>query len=147
MGYTSLTALSFSEEQVIDGFEGRRVEFNSSPMDDPEYRAYHYVVHLGPELDSPNLVAQVANDSVEDYELAKAVLDRIIRQPSIRRLSRAAPFAPRDPYQGSTDQRARAPWQLARAAGHVATEPPPLPGSIAVRPAPRVNRDGTPRPR
>lgn len=78
IGYTSLTDVSFSEELVIDGFDGRRVEFNPSPVDDPEYRAYHYVVHLGTEVEGPNLVAQVANDGVADYELAKAVLDRIM---------------------------------------------------------------------
>lgn len=75
-GYTSLTEVYLSEELTIDGREARRDEFNPTPTGDPDYRAYDYVIPFGDR--GPTFVAATSGDGAGDYELAKAVLDRIM---------------------------------------------------------------------
>jgi hypothetical protein len=76
VGYTSLTEVFYREDIELDGRDGRRVEFNPQPTDDPALRAYHYVIPLGDA--GPTFVALTDNRMADDYELAKAVLDRLM---------------------------------------------------------------------
>ena len=78
-GYIGTTEVFASEVLAIGGLEGRRLEYNPSPMFDPDYRGYHYVIDLA-ELHAvgPTFIAQTDNETAADYALAKAVLDRII---------------------------------------------------------------------
>jgi len=76
LGYTSLTEMFSYVDITVDGRDGRRVEFNSEPNTEPDYRAYHYVVPLGEN--GPTLAAGTSNDAAGDYALAMAVLDRIM---------------------------------------------------------------------
>jgi hypothetical protein len=76
VGYTSSTDVSFREDVTIDGRPGRRAEYNADPLNNPDDRAYHYVIPLGKS--GPTLVAGTGTDQAEDYGLAKAILDRIM---------------------------------------------------------------------
>lgn len=79
IGYTSLTQAYFAEELTIDGRPARRVEYNPSPMLEPGYRGYHYVILLGEDwIEGPTFVAVTDTDMADDYKLARAVLDRIM---------------------------------------------------------------------
>lgn len=75
-GYTSLTDMHFSEELVIDGHRGHRVEFTPDPNTDPDVLIYQYVLPF--EEFGPTLVAATTIDMADDYELGKAVLDRVM---------------------------------------------------------------------
>ena len=56
--------------------EYRPDERSAQPAD---WRAYEYVIQLGPtEEEGPNLVLRTATDMGGDYDLNKAVLDRIV---------------------------------------------------------------------
>lgn len=76
VGYTSLTDVFYNEQLSIAGREARRVEFNPEPTGDPRFRVYHYVIPLGRA--GPTFVAYTDNRMADDYELAKAVLDRLV---------------------------------------------------------------------
>jgi len=79
VAYTSLTEIHSSEEVMIGGRAGRRVEFNPSPTGQPDYRGYHYVIDLGEGTGTGrSFLAQTGSDIAGDYDLAKAVLDRIM---------------------------------------------------------------------
>lgn len=66
------------ETQVASRFEERGVGTEGSEFP-PSYRAYVYVVQLGPNADEgPNLMAMTTTKMGGDYELNKAVLDRIM---------------------------------------------------------------------
>lgn len=78
IGYIGTTISYSTDEVIIDRMEVRRVEVNPEPNSDPAYRSYHYVVPLGDEGDGPTLVASTDTDMAGDYELARAVLDRIM---------------------------------------------------------------------
>lgn len=78
IGYIGTTEIFSDEAVTIDGLEARRVEFNPSPMSDPEYRRYHYTIILEPGAEGPTFVAGTDTDTADDYELARAVLDRIM---------------------------------------------------------------------
>lgn len=78
IGYTGITQIYSSEEITIDGVNATRVESNPNPNEDPAYRRYWYVVPLDSEGVGPTFVAQTDTDSADDYELARAVLDRIM---------------------------------------------------------------------
>jgi hypothetical protein len=64
--------------QVAHRFEERGVGSEGSEFP-PSYRAYVYVVQLGPTPEEgPNLMAMTTTKMGGDYELNKAVLDRIM---------------------------------------------------------------------
>lgn len=75
-GYTSMTEVYFYEEIAVDGRMGRRVEYNPDLDTEPDYRGYHYVVPLA--AGGPTLVAETNTAWADDYELAKAILDRVM---------------------------------------------------------------------
>lgn len=79
-GYVGTTESYFHEAITVDGRGAVRSEYNSFPMLDPDHRSYDYVIALGdgPEEFGPTFVAGVSSDIAGDYELAKAVLDRIM---------------------------------------------------------------------
>lgn len=63
----------------VDGQPALRGEIGGSVGDPPDYRAYQYVVLLGPSPgQGPNLVAYTDTTMGGDYALNKAVLDRIM---------------------------------------------------------------------
>lgn len=79
VGYNMLTPTEAGDEVVIDGYAGHWTEFRT--LDDindtdSDHLTYHYVVPFNEE--GPTLVAATDVDMAEDYELAKAVLDRIM---------------------------------------------------------------------
>jgi hypothetical protein len=78
VGYTGLTEIFISDDLALDGTAARRVEFNADPNTAPEHRGYHYVANRGNESRGPTFVASTDSDWADDYELAKAVLDRIM---------------------------------------------------------------------
>ena len=78
-GYNMLTPTESSEEVEIDGYAGHRAEYRT--LDDigdtdSDDLTYHYVVPF--DTAGPTLIASTNVDMAEDYELAKAVLDRIM---------------------------------------------------------------------
>lgn len=85
IGYIGTTEVFSDEAVTIDGLEARRVEYNPNPNGDPEYRRYHYVIQLEGALDGPNFVAGTDTDIAGDYELARAVLDRIMASLNLDR--------------------------------------------------------------
>lgn len=78
VAYTSLTEFLLYEELLIDGMPARRVEFDSTPNDPDDQHGYHYVINLGAPDRGPTFLAFVRSDAAADYELGKAVLDRIM---------------------------------------------------------------------
>lgn len=78
IGYTGITQIYSSEEISIDGVSATRVESNPNRNEDPAYRRYWYVIPLDSDGVGPTFVAQTDTDSADDYELARAVLDRIM---------------------------------------------------------------------
>ncbi|MFN2483543.1 MAG: hypothetical protein ABR509_01215 [Candidatus Limnocylindria bacterium] len=77
-GYTSLTKVYFSEDVTIDGHLGHRTEYNANETEEPDYRQYHYVIPLVDETKGPTFIAGTDTDSADDYDLARAVLDRMM---------------------------------------------------------------------
>ena len=77
-GYTSLTEVYLNDDVTVGGIDGHRAEYNPNSRSDPDYRAYQYVALLRGGNDALTLVAGVNPDRADDYELAKAVLDRIM---------------------------------------------------------------------
>lgn len=78
IGYTGITQIYSSEGVAIDGVRATRVESNPNPNEDPAYRRYWYVIPLSTEGVGPTFVASTDTDWADDYELARAVLDRIM---------------------------------------------------------------------
>jgi hypothetical protein len=80
VGYTSITPIYMSDDLRVGGYDGRRVEFGPSTLEEvesrPDYRAYHYVIPF--EEFGPTFSGGTNVDLAEDYMLAKAVLDRIM---------------------------------------------------------------------
>lgn len=79
IGYNMLTPVESSEEVEIDGLAGHRAEFRVlESIGDTESAVltYHYVIPF--ETDGPTLVATTNVVMADDYELSKAVLDRIM---------------------------------------------------------------------
>jgi hypothetical protein len=63
-----------SETGMVGGQPATRAEYRS-----PDGAAYEYVIQLGPSPESgPNLVARTGTEMGGDYELNKAILDRIM---------------------------------------------------------------------
>ena len=71
---------SISREDVMVGLQSAvRTEVVGTPDDMTEGASYEYVIRLGPTPEEgPNLVARTDTDMGGDYELNKAVLDRIM---------------------------------------------------------------------
>jgi len=78
IAYTGLTQIFLNEEVLVGGMQAHRAEFNHRPNDRPNYRVYHYAVTIGSPDQGPSFLASVDPDAAGDYELAKAVLDRIM---------------------------------------------------------------------
>ena len=78
IGYIGTTITYVNEVVRIDGLSGRRGEFNQNPNGNPDHRTYHYVVPLGLGSEERTLVATTSTDSADDYDLARAVLDRLM---------------------------------------------------------------------
>lgn len=96
VGYTMLNVMESSAETLVGGFAGHRAEFwTLETVDDPESGrlAFHYVVPL--DSAGPTLVAATSPDIADDYELSKAVLDRIMA--SLQFGSVAVPILPDEP--------------------------------------------------
>lgn len=78
-GYNMLTPTESGDEVEIDGYDGHRAEYrrlddiNDTDSDD---LTYHYVVPF--DTTGPTLIAGTDVDRADDYELAKAVLDRLM---------------------------------------------------------------------
>ena len=75
-----LTPTKSGDELEIDGFAGHRtelwlLELATDPRSDDDL-AYEYVVPLDDR--GPTLIASTSARTADDYELAKAVLDRIM---------------------------------------------------------------------
>jgi hypothetical protein len=79
IGYIMLTPTEVSENVQIGRYQGHRAEFrtlddiNDTDSDD---LTYHFVVPFDSE--GPTLTATTSVQTADDYELAKAVLDRIM---------------------------------------------------------------------
>ena len=71
---------SISHEDVMVGTQSAiRTEVVGTPDDMTDGASYEYVIRLGPTPEEgPNLVARTDTDMGGDYELNKAVLDRIM---------------------------------------------------------------------
>jgi len=78
LSYIGTTQFYSDEEVTVDGLQARRMEYNPNPNGNPEYRRYHYVIQLEGALDALNFVAGTDTDMADDYELARAVFDRIM---------------------------------------------------------------------
>ncbi len=67
------------EEVVVGGQSAVRIEISGTADNQSEGTMYEYVIQLGPTLEEgPNLIARTDTDMGGDYELNKAVLDRIM---------------------------------------------------------------------
>ena len=78
VAYTGLTQILLGEEVLLAGMSARRVESNPHPNQRPDYRAYDYHVNMGSQGQGPSLMALIDSDAAGDYQLGKAVLDRIM---------------------------------------------------------------------
>lgn len=80
IGYTGVTIGYSSEEVTIDGLTASRVESNPNPNpnEDPAYRRYWYMIPFDAEGAGLTFVASTDTDMAGDYDLARAVLDRIM---------------------------------------------------------------------
>lgn len=77
-GYNTLTPTESSEEVEVGGYAGHRAEYRTlDSIDDADSGrlTYHYVIPFG--SGGPTLLA-ATDDRAADYELAKAVLDRLM---------------------------------------------------------------------
>ena len=78
-GYVGTTQVFSNDAVMVGGQTMRRVEFNPDPNGRPRHRAFHYIADLGERPGTgPTFVAGTDIDWADDYELAKAVLDRIM---------------------------------------------------------------------
>ena len=98
IGYNMLTQVERSDDVRIDGYAGHRAEFRTlEDINDTvsDRLTYQYVVPF--DTSGPTLVASTSVDMAGDYELAKAVLDRIMVSMEIDRLIAVAPRIPHEP--------------------------------------------------
>lgn len=97
-GYNMLTPTESGDEVEIDGYDGHRAEYrrlddiNDTDSDDLRY---HYVVPL--ETTGPTLIAGTDVGRADDYELAKAVLDRMMASMELDPEAAIARTIPREP--------------------------------------------------
>ena len=67
------------DEGIVGGQYAARVEVEGTPDDATGGTSYEYVIQLGPTPEEgPNLVARTDTDMGGDYELNRAVLDRMM---------------------------------------------------------------------
>ena len=98
VGYTMLTPTDASEEVEVDGYAGHWAEFRLlEEVTDTESEdvRFHYVVPL--DRSGPSLVASTAPDRADDYELAKAVLDRMMASIVLEPVTVEVPTIPDAP--------------------------------------------------
>ncbi len=68
-----------SEDGLVGGQYATRIETAGTAADPAQGTSYEYVIQLGPTREEgPNLVARTDTEMGGDYELNKAVLDRIV---------------------------------------------------------------------
>ena len=98
IGYNMLSPTEAGDEVEIDGYAGHWAEFrllddiNDTDSDDLNY---HYVVPINRE--GPTLVAATDVDMADDYELAKAVLDRMMASMELNPVAAGVPTMPDEP--------------------------------------------------
>ena len=98
VGYNTLTPVESSEEVAIGGHAGHRAEYrtlediNDADSDD---LTYHYVIPF--DTGGPTLVAATDVKVADDYELAKAVLDRIMASMELDPVVAEVPTIPDEP--------------------------------------------------
>lgn len=97
-GYNMLTPTESGDEVVIDGYPGHRAEYRTLDAigdTDSGDLTYHYVVPF--DTAGPTLIAATGVDMADDYELAKAVLDRIMASMELDPVLADVPSIPREP--------------------------------------------------
>lgn len=98
VGYNMLTPTDATEEVEVDGYAGHWAEFRLldevTDTGEGEVR-FHYVVPI--ERHGPSLVASTAPDRADDYELAKAVLDRMMASMKLEPVTVEVPTIPDAP--------------------------------------------------
>ena len=85
VGYNMLTPTEAGDEVEINGYPGHWAEFRT--LDDvtdtdSDHLTYHYVIPI--DREGPTLVASTDVDRADDYELAKAVLDRLMASMELK---------------------------------------------------------------
>ncbi len=69
-----------NEDVVVGGTQvAHRMEVRGAQVEPPEWRQFAYVIELGPPGEGPTMVVQTTTEMGGDYELNKAVLDRMMR--------------------------------------------------------------------
>lgn len=97
-GYTMLTPVESGDELEIDGYAGHRAEYRTVDAigdTDSDDLKYHYVVPF--DTAGPTLIAGTAVDMAGDYQLAKAVLDRIMASMQLNPVIPVEPRIPEEP--------------------------------------------------
>jgi len=98
-GYNMLTPTERSEELEVDGYAGHRAEYrtlDSISDNDSDELTYHYVVPFDDKA-GPTLIASTDVARADDYELAKAVLDRIMASMDLHAGVGDVPTIPAEP--------------------------------------------------
>jgi hypothetical protein len=79
MPFQGATSVISDEDLEIAGREARRVEIRVISVEEEDARELTYWISLGPSPESgPTLVARTSTDHAGDYELNKAILDRMM---------------------------------------------------------------------
>lgn len=97
-GYTMLTPTESGDQVEIDGYTGHRAEYRTLDEigdTDSDDLSYHYVVPF--DRAGPSLIAGTDVDMADDYELAKAVLDRIMASMELDLVVADVPTIPQEP--------------------------------------------------
>ena len=98
VGYNMLTPTDASEEVEVDGYAGHWAEFrllDEVTDTEPGEVRFHYVVPI--ERHGPSLVASTSPDRADGYELAKAVLDRMMASMEFEPVTVEVPTIPDGP--------------------------------------------------
>ena len=98
VGYNMLTPTESGGEVEVDGYAGHWTEYrNLEDIDDSDSNnlTYHYVIPL--DRAGPTLVAATGNHMAGDYELAKAVLDRMMASMELDPAIARVPTIPEEP--------------------------------------------------
>ena len=98
VGYNMLTPAESGGEVEVDGYAAHWTEYrNLEDIDDSDSTdlAYHYVIPL--DRAGPTLVAATDNHMAADYELAKAVLDRMMASMELDPVIARVPTIPEEP--------------------------------------------------
>lgn len=98
VGYNMLTPTEAGDEVEVDGYAGHWAEFrmlDDINDTDSEDLRFHYVIPY--ERSGPTLIAGTQVDMAGDYELAKAVLDRMMASMELNPVVAAVPTIPDEP--------------------------------------------------